>query len=87
MNWTTLFRNENNGEMEVRGMWARYGFRFKGATLSRDITVVLVVKAALLLMLWLVFFSNAPVPSSGDVAATVLGSGDSSGTVPAKIKP
>jgi len=73
--------------MEIRGMWARYGFKFKGATLSRDITIVLVVKAALLMLLWLAFFSSAPVLTPGHVAATVLESGDFSGTVSEKAKP
>jgi len=56
-------------------MWARYGFKFRGATLSREITVVLAVKAVLLLMLWLAFFSAAPAPNPGDVTASVLGAG------------
>jgi len=68
-------------------MSARYGFKFRGATLSRDITIVLAVKVALLLVLWLAFFSNAPAPSPGDVAATVLGSDDYVGAAPGKIKP
>ena len=68
-------------------MWARYGFKFKGATLSRDITLVLVVKAALLLVLWLAFFSSAPTPSQDDVAASVLGSGGYSGVASWKAGP
>ena len=45
-----------------------------GISLSREITLVLVVKALLLLALWLAFFSDAPVPSPADITATVLGS-------------
>jgi len=56
-------------------MSARYGFKFKGSTLSRDITIVLALKTALLLILWLAFFSDAQAPGSNDVAAVVLTSG------------
>ena len=68
-------------------MWARYAFIFKGSTLSRDITLLLAVKAALLLVLWLIFFSSASTPTQGDVAATVLSSGDYSGTTSGKARP
>ena len=56
-------------------MSAHENSRDKRVTLSRDITVVLAVKAVLLLMLWLLFFRATPVTTSGDVAAAILNSG------------
>jgi hypothetical protein len=51
----------------------RFNFRIKGETLSRSVMLVLAVKAALLLILWLSFFSRVPTLTSNDLAATLLG--------------
>lgn len=40
---------------------------------AREITTLLVIKAALLLVLWRLFFAHAPVTGAEGVAAAVLG--------------
>ena len=65
-------------------MSGRFGFRSGEGMLSREITVVLALKMALLLLLWLMFFSDAFVLTSDGVTAALLKSGD---TVQAGGKP
>ena len=50
-------------------------FRSKDGTLTREITVALVIKAALLLVLWLLFFHRAPVMGPNGAADALLGAG------------
>ena len=62
----------------VRCMSAQNNSKFHDVKLSREITIVLAVKLALLLILWLVFFSGAPVSTPNAVVSAVLGPGDNS---------
>lgn len=59
-------------------------FSSKDGTLARDITLTLAIKAALLLVLWRLFFSHAPVTGPGDVADVLLGT--STGPTPQLVE-
>ena len=50
--------------------------KYHDSILSREIAIVLTVKAVLLLILWLVFFNGAPVSTPNSVVSAVLGPGD-----------
>lgn len=68
-------------------MPVRINLKFKGAPLSRAIRLVLALKAGLLLVLWQVFFSRSPLPTSGEAAAALLDSTDFSPIAERRIKP
>jgi hypothetical protein len=52
--------------------------------LAREITAVLLIKAALLLVLWRLFFAQAPVIGAGGVADALLGA--SAGPAPQVVE-
>jgi len=49
------------------------GFNTKGRSFGGELITLVVVKTALLLVLWAAFFASSPAPTAVDVGAALVG--------------